>query len=139
MAFFPAKQCFEKVIQKKGAKNQDYWFVWPGDYEPVRITYNGKLIVAALHRFHWAHVHKNKPYNDENNRLHVFFWWGGYTPQVKTKKDDRIFDALIESFDTEKNDAYKTIDEEVPNYFTSKGFKSQHLPPVYYGGWPLLV
>jgi hypothetical protein len=126
---------FTKVICNKGSKEQDYWYFWDGDCEPIRICYDEEKIIHEMHRIHWMHKNNSKPYTDENQRVHVFFWLGTHTPKLKAKKNDRIFQAIVESFNSAGIEEYELINESVPVYYTCSGSKGQHFPQVNYSGW----
>ncbi len=125
---------FSKVICNKGTIEHDYWYFWEDDCEPVRVTYDGDRIIQEMHRFHWMHRINKNPFNDDKNRIQVFFWLSFHTPQVKSE-GDRIFDALTTIFQIKSEDEYDLANEEVPSYYVERGEKGRHPPKVYYKGW----
>ena len=138
VAYHVPRDDFNKVVCNRGTRDEDYWYIWEDDYEPVRISYAMGAIFQALHRKHWAHKIITNPYKDNQQRIHVFFHWHAHTPKVK-KEDDRIFEALIQSYRASKKEQYAMGTDPIPAYYTSPGRKDRHWPPVNYEGWPNLV
>ena len=60
--------CFDRVIMNSGQRNQDYWFVWTDDYEPIRLEFRTTIedneISSAISRFHWKHITVENPYRN---------------------------------------------------------------------------
>jgi hypothetical protein len=129
---------FDRVIHKPNSHTEDFWFVWPDDYEPIRIIHENNKITSVLHRFHWMHRNVNSPYLNDRGRVEALFIPLGHTPMVRKSKLDLDFYILIKSFSSQRIEDYDVADEDVPQYYMCSGRKDRHFPPVEYDGWPEL-
>lgn len=129
---------FEKVILETNEIMKDYWFVWPEDFEPVRITFNGKSISSAMHRLHWIHIQIPNPYTDGKSRIETFFAPFSNTPIVRRTKSDPYFRTWATLMPNTKIEDYEVCTDLVPEYYKTIGKKDKHPPSVNYEGWPQL-
>jgi hypothetical protein len=129
---------FDKVICETDSTMADYWFVWPDDYEPIRIAYSSRGISSVLHRIHWQHFTIFDPYTNEKERIEAFFFPLSHTPAVRKAKLDVYFYIWVKTFPNRRFEDYHVVSETVPEYYKSAGTKDRHFPPVDYAGWPAL-
>jgi hypothetical protein len=129
---------FEKVFCQSDTHTEDFWFMWPDDYEPIRIIRQDHRIVTALHRLHWRHITVDNPYSNDKSRIETIFIGPGHTPVIRKEKMDLSFYILIHNFLVKRLETYAVFHEDIPEYYTSSGKKDRHFPPVQYDGWPEL-
>lgn len=135
VAYVPKNESFDKVISKTDTTQQDYWFVWSGDFEPIRLTYKNSEIISVLHRIHWVHNVVDNPYMNDEKRIESFFYPICHLPVIRKRKKDVNFFILTRKFLVNRLCDYDLVDEDIPNYFISKGKKDRHFFSMEYQGW----
>lgn len=127
---------FTKVLIQKGKSEDDYWYCWDNDQEPIRIIKEIKNIKKIMYRVHWNHVTVHNP-DVEENQVKVIFHLFTHTPQVK-KEVDASFNILTNFIYKNCIEDYECLNEEPEAQYITEGLKLAHIPPFYYPGWPPL-
>ena len=132
----PVARAFEKVHIASKRIKKDFWFIWPEEFEPIKVVFENEKVVSVLYRYHWKHFAIDKPYLDGKNRIEVFFLPYFHTPIIRRFKEDVLFAIFVKCYAARVKDYTVVDDEVIPEYYVSKGEKDRHPPSVDYEGWP---
>jgi PKD repeat protein len=132
----PVAHAFEKVHIASKRIKKDFWFIWPEEFEPIKLVFEKEKVASVLYRYHWKHFTIDKPYLDGKNRIEVFFLPHFHTPIIRRIKEDVLFAIFVKCYAARMKDYTVVDDEVIPEYYVSKGEKDRHPPSVDYEGWP---
>ena len=132
----PLARAFEKIHCEIKKKKKDFWFIWPEEYEPIKLVFEKGKVTSVLYRYHWKHFTVDKPCLDEKNRIEVFFLPHFHTPIIRRFKEDVLFAIFVKCYAAHVKDHKVVHDEVIPEYYVSEGEKYRHPPSVDYEGWP---